>query len=356
MSVKIVLMMAILAQLYASILALRLNQRYRWHSSWMLISGAAAGLSVLEFAVLMMVWDTQAEILDSFPVWTASLSALLVSVLFVGGVSMIEPLFVKINKAEYLMQQENERLERVVQHTEEDLALARHIQEKLLPAESPQLPGLQLAGSTVPAEWTNGDLFDFMPVHPDKQGLVIADATGHGTGPALLMTTTRAYLRVLSQRISDPAKILTAANRAIVADVDQGRFVTVFFAQLDPEQRTVDYASAGHEGYLLRQTGERVPLHGGGPPLGMLGDIEYETAPQVTLDTGDIILLASDGIPEAQPTGEDAFGVERMLEIVWACREKSAEEIVAALMEAVGKFIGPETRNDDMTVVLVKAV
>ena len=356
MIVKIVLVLAILAQLTAAFLALRLNQRYRSHAAWTLISGATAGLSILEIAMLVIVWDLRLEVFDRFPVWTASLSALLVSILFVVGVSMIEPMFIKISKAESWMQQENQRLERVVQHTEADLELARHIQEKLLPAGSPQLPGFQLAGSTIPAEWTNGDLFDYLTVPQGKLDIVIADATGHGTGPALLMTTTRAYLRVLAQTISDPGKILTAANRAIVADVDQGRFVTVFFAQLDPQGRTVGYASAGHEGHLLRQNGERIALHGGGPPLGMVGDIQYQTAPQVTLAAGDVILLASDGIAEARSTNRGTFGVERMLDVVCECREKSADEMVTALMEAVSEFIASETRHDDMTVVLVKAI
>lgn len=269
---------------------------------------------------------------------------------------MIEPMFIKITEAELIMQQENQRLERVVQHNEADLELARHIQQKLLPAEAPQLPGFQLAGSTIPAEWTNGDLFDYMPVAPGKLDVVIADVTGHGTGPALLMTTTRAYLRVLSQTISDPGKILTAANQAIVADVDQGRFVTVFFAQLDSQERTLDYASAGHEGYLLRENGERISLHGGGPPLGMLAELVYQTAAPVTLGGGDIILLASDGIAEAQSSKRKQFGVEHMLDVVGECREQSADEIVAALMDAVGDFIAPEPRHDDMTVVVIKVL
>ena len=110
MIVKIVLVLAILAQLTAAFLALRLNQRYRSHAAWTLISGATAGLSILEIAVLVIVWDLQLEVFDRFPVWTASLSALLVSILFVVGVSMIEPMFIKISKAESWMQQENQRL------------------------------------------------------------------------------------------------------------------------------------------------------------------------------------------------------------------------------------------------------
>ena len=130
MSVKIVLILAISAQLTAAFLALRLNQRYRRHSAWILISGAAAGLSVLEFAVLLIVWGTDDTILDAFPLWTACLSALLVSILFVGGVWLIEPLFVSLAEAERLMQQENLRLERVVQQTEAELELLRVLWER----------------------------------------------------------------------------------------------------------------------------------------------------------------------------------------------------------------------------------
>ncbi|MDP6722176.1 MAG: PP2C family protein-serine/threonine phosphatase, partial [Pirellulaceae bacterium] len=273
-----------------------------------------------------------------------------------GGVGLIEPLFIEIAQAEDLLKKEKERLEGVVQENEEELLLARRIQQRLLPEKSPSIPGFDIAGSSSPAEWTSGDYFDYMPMSDGTLSIVIADVSGHGTGPALLMTTTRSYLRALAQSHNDIGQILTIANRAIADDVDQGRFVTVFLAQLCPKQRTLRFTSAGHDGILLGMNGETQALDFGGPPLGAVADSVIQTADPIELQPGNILLLVSDGIPEAESPSRELFGNERMIQTIRENRDKSAREIVDLLLKTVRKFAGDQPQRDDITAVIVKVL
>jgi serine phosphatase RsbU (regulator of sigma subunit) len=311
-------------------------------------------LSVLELAVLLIVWRTEVQILNAFPFWTACLSALLVSVLFAGGVSLIEPLFVEIAKADELLQQEKRRLEDVVQETEAELRMARQIQQRLLPRVAPRLAGFDLAGASIPAEWTSGDYFDFLTLEDGTLAIVIADVSGHGVGPALLMTATRAQLRSLARTYSDIGKLLTIANRTLADDVDQGRFVTMFLAQIDPRSRQLVYTSAGHDGVLLESAGEVRRLDFGGPPLGAVTDTVIGRSEPVTLKPGDVLLLVSDGIPDTESASGEHFGQERMLDIVWTHRDKPAREIVDTLLRTVRDFAAGVPHRDDITAVVVK--
>ncbi len=354
MPFKIVLILAVLAQITAAILALRLNKRYRWYSAWVLISGAAGMLSILEIAVLLIVWRNEPQISAEFPLWIACLSALLVSVLFVGGVALIEPLFVEIAQAEDLLKQEKQRLENVVEDAEAELQLARQIQQKLLPASAPILEGFDLAGASLPAEWTSGDYYDFIELSDGSYFVVIADVSGHGTGPALLMTSTRAFLRALAQTHDDVGVMLTLANRAIAADVDHGRFVTAFLARLDPKNKTLVHGSAGHDGFLLNGEGLHQTLSFGGPPLGAVPDTTVENAPMLQLHGGNILLLVSDGIPETESPGGEQFGMQRTMRVVEENRDRPAEEIVDCLLRTIRQFAENTAQRDDATVVIVK--
>jgi sigma-B regulation protein RsbU (phosphoserine phosphatase) len=187
-------------------------------------------------------------------------------------------------------------------------------------------------------------------------GIVLGDVTGHGVGPALLMAETRAYLRVLAGRREDVGEILTRANRVLAEDVGSERFITLFLARLDPQARALTYASAGHStGHVLDASGQiKALLPRTGVPLGMRAETEYASSPSVNLDPGDTIVLLTDGIEECVALDDSLFGHERALEIVRQHREKSAQQIVERLYQAVRKFSGDAPQIDDVTAVIIK--
>lgn len=355
MHFKVVLILAIVAQVTAGLLALRLNWKYRSHSAWIMISAAAWLIALLNTAMLVIVWRFDTEIVDALPLWTACLSALLVAVLFVGGVALLEPLFIQIAKAQRYLELEKRKLEEVVHATEEELQIARKIQQRLLPSAAPDIPGFDVAGGCEPAAWTSGDYFDYIDLGEGCWLMVVADVTGHGIGPSLLTSSTRAILRMLARNHDDPHKILTLANHSVSNDVEFGRFVTVFIAKLDSRKRKLVYCGAGHDGYLMQNDGESILLKAQGPPLGASEDFVFESSLGFKVGSGDILLLFSDGIPESESPDGEQFGNERMTSTVHDYREKSAAKIRDHLFATVRAYTLDATQRDDNTLVVVKA-
>ncbi len=367
MAYKIVLIFAVVLQIVAAVLALRLNYKYRSHSAWLMISAAAWLIAVLQTAMLLIIWNMNLQpqyieddslltnVMHEMQLWIGCLSALLVSVLFVGGMALIEPLFKDIAKAQRLLEQEKVELEEVVQETESELKVARHIQRSLLPKSAPEVPGFDMAGISVPAKWTGGDYFDYISQEPHTLWVVVADVSGHGLAPSLLMTATRSRLRALAQPDSDAGRILSLTNDAI-AEESHGRFVTMWLAKIDLNARTFIYSSAGHDAVLLRADGESCVLKGKGPPLGVLAGHTYENSPPIELAAGDTLLLYSDGFPESESPQKEHFGIKRMLDVVRNHSAKPADEIVRVLLESTQEFHGRPAPKDDMTAVIVKAV
>lgn len=355
MHFKVVLILAIVGQVTAGLLALRLNWKYRSHSAWVMISAAAWLIALQQVATLSIVWNVRQDIIQALPLWVSCLSALLVAVLYVGGVALVEPLFVQIAKARALLEREKQKLEEVVSETEEELQVAKKIQQRLLPTVAPDIPGFDVSGSCQPAAWTSGDYFDYIPLRDDSWLLVVADVTGHGIGPSLLSSSTRAVLRMLARTHSQPHEILTLANRTVSNDVEFGRFVTVFMGKLDSASRTFVYAGAGHDGYLLKGDGTSTLLKAQGPPLGASDESVFESSPSIKIEDDDILLLYSDGIYESEGPDAEQFGLDRMVQAVDRHRDKTATEIRVSLFQAVHDFIAGTPQHDDNTVVIVKA-
>jgi phosphoserine phosphatase RsbU/P len=241
---------------------------------------------------------------------------------------------------------------------EEQFEVAREIQQRLFPKGPPNLPGFDLAGASYPAEATSGDYFDYLPMLNERWAIIVGDVTGHGVGPAMLMAETRAYLRILTARREDPGEILTRANQVLAEDVGQERFVTLFMARLDPQNRSIVYSSAGHPAaYLLdAQSQVKTILRRTGVPLGVQPDTAYVTSPEMPLASGDILLMTTDGIEEAMAPDNTLFGVDRILEVVRANRNKPAQEIVASLYEAVREFTRNRPQVDDVTTIVLKII
>lgn len=246
--------------------------------------------------------------------------------------------------------------ERTLLAQEEEFRIAREVQQRLFPAAAPVLAGYDIAGASCPAAATGGDYYDFIVDPHGGLFIVVGDVTGHGLGPALLMADVRAYLRALVLSGRSLVEVLSQTRHLLRADLGADRFITLLFARLDPGNRTLDFINAGHpSGHVLAPDGRlKAELVAGTPALG----IDWEEEPLVTyriaLAQGDLILLLSDGVPEARSPADEEFGEDRALEIVRREQTSSATEIVQTLLAEVRGFSEPGSPQDDMTAVVVK--
>jgi PAS domain S-box-containing protein len=250
------------------------------------------------------------------------------------------------------------RVEAELRENEEQFRVAREIQQRLFPARAPIIPGFDVAGASHPAAATGGDYFDYLGMCDGTHALVVGDVTGHGLGPALLMAETRAFLRLLVLNRQDVGEILTRANRALSADVDYEHYVTLLFAQLDPQRRELRWANAGHiPGYVLDASGAvKAELKRSGLPLGLKEANTYTTQPPVPLVEGDVLILPTDGIEESPGPDGELFGRPRLLETVRAARHRPAAEVVRAVLDALQAFTGRELQEDDVTLVVARVL
>ncbi len=245
--------------------------------------------------------------------------------------------------------------ERALLGTKEELRLARVIQQRFYPAFAPAVPGFDIAGASEPAEYAGGDYFDYLWISGRELALVIGDVSGHGLGPALLMSQTRAYLRTLLLLTHDVSDLLTRLNSFLAMDWGEEHFVTLFLARLVPQEGKMTYASGGHQSYLLRADGRVETLAATGIPLGIM-PAPIRGAPELSLQPGDLLLMVTDGIEETVSPDDRELGRERVLEVAQANRHRSASEIVTALFSAASDFAAGGVQKDDVTAVVVKVL
>ena len=247
--------------------------------------------------------------------------------------------------------QERERMRR-------SLSLAREVQQSLLPLKAPQMPGIQIAGTSLYCDETGGDYFDFMEI--ERSGLrrlaaVIADVSGHGVSAALLMTSMRALLRARSSLPGGPQEIVRFLNRRISLDTEEtGQFVTLFYLEVEPQTRTVEWVRAGHEpAYLYRPRADRFEtLDGQGAALGIEEESRYSIN-RTFVRSGNILVLTTDGIFETRRHRE-MFGRQRFMEVVRRNHHLDAVGIRDAVLAAIDDFRGRTRQEDDVTLVVIK--
>lgn len=232
---------------------------------------------------------------------------------------------------------------------------ARKVQRTLFPSNAPCLPSFEIAGAVHPAERVSGDFFDYIPFGQDSIGVLVADVSGHGLGPALLMSQTQAYLRALAENSADPGELLAGANRLFTAS-DSGHFVTIFLGRLDVLTRSFVYLGAGHQAYLIANDGAVRVLPSYTVPLGVQENLTPCQTSQVTLEVGDILVVPTDGAEEAMSVDGTRFGRERIFDVVRDNRDKPAVEIVETLFRAARNFAEGRRQEDDITAVVVKAL
>ena len=247
--------------------------------------------------------------------------------------------------------------ERALLAQEEELRIAREVQQRLFPAGPPGLAGYDVAGASRPAAATGGDYFDFIATPAGHLLVVVGDVTGHGIGPALLMADARAYLHALVLANAELADVLARARHLLIDDLGDEHFITRLFADLDPATGVWTYVNAGHPaGVVLGPAGEvKAEWLPNTAALGIDRDEERLVPGRIALEKGDLLLLLTDGILEAHAKSGEEFGEDRVLELVRREIAKPAAEIIRALLDAAQRFADPESpRQDDMTAVVVK--
>jgi sigma-B regulation protein RsbU (phosphoserine phosphatase) len=248
----------------------------------------------------------------------------------------------------------------------QDMLLAKEVQQNLLPKAPPHLPGLDMAGATIFCDETGGDYFDYLGFAEAPHGgcdVIVGDATGHGIAAALFMATGRALLRGGQGLGCGPAALLTLANALLWQDTaDSGRFITLYFLRLEggglaPYGR-LTWARAGHDPAMLYDPArdDFVELLGQGLPLGVLPDHVYAEQSCPGLTPGQVLLLGTDGIWEARDAGDAMYGKDRLREVIRRHAGGTAAELVAAVHADVAAFQAGAPRDDDITVVAIKAL
>lgn len=240
------------------------------------------------------------------------------------------------------------------------LILAGEVQKSLLPHEKPQVTGLDIAGRNVSCDEIGGDYFDFLWRHDSRKGafsIVVGDISGHGVDSALLMTTARAFLRMRASQPGTISEIISEMNSHLAGDVlDTGKFMTLFYLTIDPEQRNLSWVRAGHDPALVYtpDSDEFEELKGSGIALGVTDDFDYMAHRKEGLKNGQIIAVGTDGIWEAFNSEGEMFGKNRLCEIIRKHAGASADEILNEVYVGLNMFMSGIKSEDDITLVIIK--
>jgi serine phosphatase RsbU (regulator of sigma subunit)/ketosteroid isomerase-like protein len=253
-----------------------------------------------------------------------------------------------------LQQERLAQVERKRERIEQELWVARSIQQASLPKEVPTLEGWQISPLYQPAREVGGDFYDFHLLSGGRVGLVMGDATGKGVPAALVMSTTCGMLRAVSQALdsSSPGEMLERVNEALVPSIPSNMFVTCFYAILDPESGHLAYANAGHDVPYLHRNSAAEELRARGMPLGLMPGMSYEEK-ETELDAGGVALFYSDGLVEAHDPHGDMFGFPGLRELV---AERGKERSLGnILLEELYSFTGEDwEQEDDITLLTLK--
>jgi predicted ester cyclase len=237
---------------------------------------------------------------------------------------------------------------------DQELRVARRIQQASLPEKVPELEGWQISPFYRPAREVGGDFYDFFELEDGRLGIVVGDATGHGVPAALVMASARSMLRAVAQASDSPGDVLRRVNDPLSTDIPPNMFVTCFYAILDPKSGTLSYANAGHDlPYLHRGRGEAEELRARGMPLGLMPGMGYEEK-EIELDAGEGVFFYSDGLVEAHDPKGEMFGFPRLQALI-AEHAEEERSLGDFLMEELYSFVGEDwEQEDDITLLTLE--
>ncbi len=252
--------------------------------------------------------------------------------------------------AQLVREQEAEAATR--QRFEQELEVARLIQQNFLPKELPDLPGWQVAALYRPAREVGGDFYDVIPLPDGRVAFVIGDVTDKGVPAALVMSATRSVLRASAQRLIEPGEVLERVNEHLCPDMPEKMFVTCLYGVLDPTSGILRFANAGHDLPYVQKADGVIELRARGMPLGLMPGMSYEEK-ETTLEPGDSVLLHSDGVLEAHDPERDMFGAPRLKETM--ARSPGGREVIDHVLSDLAAFTGPNAeQEDDITMVTLQ--
>jgi len=230
-----------------------------------------------------------------------------------------------------------------------ELNEARSIQLSLFPDGNPDIPGFEITGLCIPCREVGGDWFDYIPLQDGRLALVLADVSGKGTGAALLMASARSILRMFAEKGLPPGEVLSNVNRILVKDLPKTKFVTMIYAVIDPDEKNVVFANAGHLSPIFSDSSGLSLLNtDSGLPLGILDGAFADH--KVEMTTGSRLFLYSDGITEAMNSVSEEYGEERI-----KLHLSNPASSTKSLLENVNDFLNGFPSSDDMTVVMIKS-
>ena len=259
-----------------------------------------------------------------------------------------------VRVAQLVRQQQQEAQER--ERIEQELRVARLIQQTLLPKTLPELPGYEVAAYYQPAREVGGDFYDFLDLEDGRMGFVVGDVTDKGVPAALVMATTRTMLRAAAQRLDTPGEVLKRVNDVLVQEIPPNMFVTCLYAILERESGRLIYANAGHDLPYRRRAGRSEgaeELRARGMPLGLMPGMGYEEK-EILLEKGESILFYSDGLVEAHDAHREMFGFPRLQGLVGTHRS-GGSSLVSFLLSELSRFTGEDwEQEDDITLVTLE--
>ena len=242
---------------------------------------------------------------------------------------------------------------------EGELRNAREVQRVLLPQEDPKVAGFRINGTNLPAKIISGDYYDYIDLHDGKLGVVIADVSGKGVPAGLLMAMCRSLLRAVSMTDASPSAVLAAVNGYLFPDIREDMFISLIYGVLDPETGSLTFARAGHEPAMVyrKNTGTVEISKPRGLAVGIdSGGVFARVTRDETLhlDSGDCVLLFTDGVKEAINAHDEEFGTDRLADVFRDAAKLGAEAIVERVQEAVSDFTGDGPQLDDVTIVAIE--
>ncbi len=240
----------------------------------------------------------------------------------------------------------------------QSLALAKEIQQHLLPDKAPNCPGFDLIGRSVYCDETGGDYYDFIRSdESDNLGVVVGDVSGHGIGPALVMATARGAVHSLAGNGGMPlSRLFHKLNGYLCRGTSDSSFMTLFYGNLNHQRRTLEWLSAGHAPVFLLQNNQIYDLASSGIPLGISDVATFENSTTIHFNQGDILFIGTDGIWETRDSSDAMFGTERLKELLWNYRQLSATQIADAILTEINLFRGEAAIEDDITLLIIKAL
>jgi phosphoserine phosphatase RsbU/P len=234
--------------------------------------------------------------------------------------------------------------------------MGRRIQQSFLPRHLPKIPGYDLAAWWRPAESVSGDYYDVIRLPDGRLGLIVADVSGHGFGPSLLMASVRAMIHVLARTSSDPSQIMSGLAEMIAPDLDEGRFLTFMLVALDPQTHQLTYCNAGHGPAFIyhRRTESFQVLQSTSLPLGFLTEFGARNGPTMEMGPGDLLMLATDGLIELQNQNHELFGRPRLESLIREYANLAVQDVVMAIQDEVAEFLGDCHPLDDVTLMMLE--